>query len=72
MRLTENVNLGKLGNMIADLFLFVLRLLLTAAVIGFVWTLVKPRTQSMRIVRAVLLALCLLATLVALRAAGVG
>ena len=56
--------------MIIDIFLFALRLLVTVAVFGFVWTLVKPRTQFMRIVRAALLVLCLLATLVVLRGLG--
>ena len=56
--------------MALDLFLFALRLLLTAAIFGFVWTLVKPRTQSMRILRAALLVLCLLVALVALRGTG--
>jgi hypothetical protein len=56
--------------MILDLFLFALRLSLTVAVVSFVWTLVKPRTQSMRIIRAALLVLCLLGVLVAVRAAG--
>ena len=53
-----------------DLIQFVLRLLLTAAICGFVWTLVKPTTQSMRIVRAVLLVLCLLVALAAMRGTG--
>ncbi len=56
--------------MIIDIFLFALRLLVTVAVCGFVWTLVKPRTQFMRIVRAALLVLCLLVTLLVLRGFG--
>ena len=56
--------------MITDMLLFILRLLLTAAICGFVWTMMKPRTQSMRIVRAALLVLCLLAVLAVLRVAG--
>jgi len=51
--------------------LFAFRLLLTVAVFGFVWTLIKPKTQSMRILRAALLVLSLLVVLVALRGAGV-
>lgn len=56
--------------MLADMILFALRLLLTAAICGFVWTFMKPATQFMRIVRAALLVLCLLLVLVAMRGAG--
>ncbi len=52
--------------------LFLLRLAITVAVFGFVWTLVKPKTQLMRVVRAALLVLCLLVALMALRIAGAG
>ncbi len=55
-----------------DVVLFVLRLVLTLAVCGLVWTVVRPRTQSLRILRAALLVLCLLVVLAALRGAGVG
>ena len=54
-----------------DVFQFILRALLAAAIFGFVWTLIKPKTQSMRIVRAALLVLCLLLVLTAVRAAGI-
>jgi hypothetical protein len=64
--------MGYIDEMIVDLCLFALRLLLTVAICAFVWTLVKPRTQSMRIVRAALLVLCLLGALVALRGASGG
>ncbi len=57
--------------MLADILLFVLRLLLTIAICGFVWSLVKPTTQSMRILRAALLVLCLLVAMSVLRGAGV-
>jgi hypothetical protein len=56
--------------MLADFAQFVLRLLLTATICGFVWTLIKPATQSMRIVRAALLVACLLLVLVAVRGTG--
>jgi hypothetical protein len=56
--------------MIADIVLFLLRMLLTAAIFGFVWTVMKPRTRSMRIVRAAVLVLCLLAVLAVIRATG--
>jgi hypothetical protein len=57
--------------MILDVLQFFMRALLATAIFGFVWTLIKPRTQSMRIVRAVLLVLCLLIVLTAVRAAGI-
>ena len=56
--------------MIADLLLFLFRVLLTAAVFGFVWTVIKPRTQRMRIARAGLLVVFLLLVLVAMRTVG--
>lgn len=56
--------------MISEVFLFILRLLLTAAICGFVWTLIKPKSQSMRLVRAAVLVLCLLLALVVMRGAG--
>jgi uncharacterized membrane protein len=55
--------------MIVDIALFVLRLLLTAAICGFVWTTIKPTTRSMRILRAGILVVCLLVVLAAVRAA---
>jgi hypothetical protein len=36
-----------------------------------VWTLMKPKSQSMRIARAALLVLCLLLVLTVVRAAGI-
>lgn len=56
--------------MLVDFIVFVLRLLLTATICGFVWTLMKPATQSMRIVRAALLVACLLVVLVVMRGTG--
>ena len=56
--------------MIADLLLFLFRVLLTAAVFGFVWTVIKPRTQRMRIARAGLLVVFLLLVLMAMRTVG--
>jgi len=70
LHLTQYGGMGYIGGMLADLILFVLRLLLTATMCGFVWTLMKPATQFMRIVRAALLVLCLLLVLVAMRGAG--
>jgi len=62
--------MGYNGGMIADIVLFFLRLLLSAAVFGFVWTVMKPTTRSMRIVRAAVLVLCLLAVLAVMRVTG--
>jgi len=56
--------------MLVDLAQFVLRLLLTATICGFVGTLIKPATQFMRIVRAALLVACLLLVLVVMRGTG--
>jgi hypothetical protein len=58
--------------MMVDILQFILRLVLTGAICGFVWTVIRPRTQSMRILRAALLVCCLLAVLAVLRGAGVG
>jgi hypothetical protein len=57
--------------MISDMVLLMIRSLLVAVLCGFVWTLVKPKTQFMRVARAALLALCLLAALIAMRTVGV-
>ena len=63
-------NIGYIDSRLVDFIVFVLRLLLTATVCGFVWTLIKPTTQSRRIVRAALLVACLLLVLVAVRGSG--
>ena len=63
--------MGYIGVMLADVLLFVFRLLLTAAICGFAWSVVKPTSQSMRILRAALLVLCLLVALGLLRGMGV-
>lgn len=68
--LTWHVNMGYNAPVILEMFIFMLRLLLSVAVFGFVWTLVKPRTQFMRIVRAALLVLCLFLVLAVTRSAG--
>jgi hypothetical protein len=57
--------------MFTDILLFVFRLVLTIAICGFVWSLVKPATQSTRLLRAALLVLCLFAALCVLRGVGV-
>ncbi|MHC4580143.1 MAG: hypothetical protein ACYS14_01715 [Planctomycetota bacterium] len=50
--------------------MFALRLSLVAVTVAFVWRHVEPKTQLMRIVRATLLVLCLLAVLAVVRIAG--
>ena len=58
--------------MFSNVLYFLLRLLLEAAVCGFVWRFVEPRTQLMRIFRAALLLLALLGTLAVIRIVGAG
>lgn len=50
--------------------LFLLRMGLIAALWAFIWRVVEPKTQLMRILRAALLVLGLLGVLVVLRFAG--
>jgi hypothetical protein len=49
---------------------FVLRISLVALIWAFVWRFVEPRTQSLRILRAALLVLSLLAVLAFIRISG--
>jgi membrane protein DedA with SNARE-associated domain len=49
---------------------FVLRAILVVMLWFFVWRVVEPKTQLMRILRAVLLVLCLLGVLVVLKITG--
>jgi len=56
--------------MIGDIISFVLRISLIAALWLFVWQFVKPRTQLMRVFRAALLVLVLLAVWAVLRVTG--
>ena len=65
--------LAKMGyyvTMLDERILFILRLLLIAAVWVFVWRLIQPKTQTMRILRAVLLVLALLTVLAVTRVTG--
>ena len=64
------VKMGYLGPMFRSIVFFALRLSLVAVTVAFVWRLVEPKTQLMRIVRATLLVLCLLAVLAVVRIAG--
>jgi hypothetical protein len=49
---------------------FFLRMIFIAALWGFIWRVVEPKTWSLRILRAALLLLCLTATLAVLRITG--
>jgi hypothetical protein len=56
--------------MFREIIYFTLRLLLVAVVCCYVWQVVEPRTQLMRILRAALLLLALLGTLAVVRIFG--
>ncbi len=56
--------------MFTDFISFILRISLIAALWVFVWKLLEPRTQLMRILRAAVLLLGLLGLLVVLRMTG--
>jgi len=56
--------------MLSSLISFVLRIWLIVAFWAFIWGLVKPKTQMLRILRATLLLLGLLGILAALKIAG--
>jgi len=56
--------------MFTDFISFILRILLIVALWVFVWKILEPRTQLMRILRAVVLLLGLLGVLVVLRMTG--
>lgn len=57
-------------SMFGDIISFLLRILLIVALWLFAWRFVEPRTQLMRVFRAALLVLFLLAVLVVLRVSG--
>jgi len=56
--------------MFTDFVSLILRISLIAALWAFVWKLLEPRTQLMRILRAAVLLIGLLGILVILRIAG--
>lgn len=56
--------------MVGGVIHFVLRVLLIALIFFFVWRFVEPRTQLLRILRATLLVLGLLAALAFIRITG--
>ena len=68
--MTLYVKMGYYMTMLTDLISFILRILLIVALWAFVWKLLEPRTQLMRILRAAVLLLGLLGVLVVLRMAG--
>lgn len=65
-----NDKIGYYEYMFTDIVLFVLRLSLIAMFWAFVWRFVEPKTQFMRVIRAALLVLGLLAILAMLRITG--
>lgn len=56
--------------MLRSFIFFALRLSLVATILVFVWRYVKPKTQLMRIARAALLVLGLLAVLAVVKVTG--
>jgi hypothetical protein len=68
--LTLLVKMGYNVAMVGSIVLFVLRIGLIAVLWAFIWRVVEPRTQLMRILRAALLLLGLLGILVVLRLTG--
>ena len=56
--------------MLGDIISFILRIVLIVALWLFVWRFIEPRTQLMRVFRATLLVIFLLAVLVVLRVSG--
>ena len=70
IHLTLYVKMGYYMAMFTDLISFILRISLIVALWVFVWKLLEPRTQLMRILRAAVLLLGLLGVLVVLRMTG--
>lgn len=56
--------------MLGNIIFFVLRMSLVAAVWAFVWRFIEPKTQLMRVLRAALLVLGLLAVLAVIKITG--
>lgn len=65
--MTGNVKMGYNGLMFKDLVIFFLRLCLVMVVWTAAWRLIQPKTQSLRILRAALIALTMLAVLALVR-----
>ncbi len=68
--LTWSVKMGYYMTMFTDFISFILRISLIVALWLFVWKILEPRTQLMRILRAAVLLLGLLGILVVLRMTG--
>ena len=65
--MTSYVKLDYNIYMLRNILSFVLRILLIGTIWVFIWRIIEPRTQLMRILRLGLLVLCLLAVLVVIR-----
>ena len=70
LSLTWPVNMGYNSLMLTNFITFILRISLIVVLWAFVWRLVQPRTQLMRILRAAVLLLGLLGILFILRNTG--
>jgi len=70
LHLTLPVKMGYNKPMNASFISFILRISLIVAIWAFVWRLLEPRTQLMRILRAAVLLLGLLGILIVLRLTG--
>jgi len=68
--LTLSVKMGYYMTMLRDFISFILRISLIVALWVFVWKLLEPRTQLMRILRAAVLLFGLLGVLALLRMTG--
>ena len=68
--LDSNGKMGYYKYMFRSLVFFVLRISLIAALWAFVWKFIEPKTQLMRVLRAALLVLGLLAILAMLKVTG--
>ncbi len=68
--MTFLVKIGYNMFMSVSIISLILRILFVVVLWAYIWRLVEPRTQVMRILRAGLLLLCLLGTLALLRIAG--
>ena len=64
------VKIGYFGSMFRSILFFALHLSLIATTFAFVWRFVEPKTQLMRIMRAALLVLGLLAVLAVVKVTG--
>jgi hypothetical protein len=70
LSLTCHIKMGYNDFMLTNFIIFILRISLIVALWAFVWRLVQPRTQLMRILRAAVLLIGLLGILFILRSTG--